>query len=183
MATYADRAFNVVTTMACVAIVLVGVERFAPSTRSDSPALGRQNERPRLKRPAYVPGERLAGLGQVDFSKTEKTVVIFVTSYCPYCIDSMDFYRALTIENGRSRGMFQLIIVGPEPMDTLTTFVRRQRLEVDGVVSVARGQLKVWGTPTLIVTDRKGAVERVWVGEQGQAGQAAIVAMLRNTRL
>lgn len=182
MASNLDRALNLVTVMACVAIVSLAVQRFAQSERSDASAPSSQVER-RPTRPTYASGERLAGLDQVDFSRTEKTVVIFATTYCPYCINSMPFYRTLTGDAGRTRGAFQVVVVGPEPIDTLTGFVRQHQLQVDGVVSVPPGQLKVWGTPTLIVTNRKGAVERVWVGEQGPAARAAIAAILHNTRL
>ena len=57
-----------------------------------------------------------------------------------------------------------MIVVGLEPIETLTGYLSSHQLETDAVVSVNPGTLKVSGTPTLVLVDNKGKVTKQWPG-------------------
>jgi hypothetical protein len=79
----------------------------------------------------------------------------------------MPFYSTLlkrSIETGQ-KGRLQLAVVSMEPVETSRIYLEQHGLEIPTVTAVKRGDLKVSGTPTLLLVDRSGAVQRIWRGK------------------
>jgi peroxiredoxin len=175
MASWVERTIDIALVLASVTIIGLGIQRVHPPQIAESPRVRPSGG---LNSATYKPGERLEPLNDVDFSRATRTLVVFVTSYCPYCTNSMEFYRDLSEEESRRANSFQLVIAGPESVESLKTFLTHHQLRADRVVSLV-DFAGVRATPTLILTNRRGIIERIWVGEQGQAGRAAVFAAIR----
>lgn len=181
MIRWIERSLNVVIVAA--GITILGSAALRGLSWLDRPTdlpSARKSEARTAKPTQYVPGDRLPALEGVEYSRAAKTIVLFVGTHCQYCINNMDFYRLLAEEAARTSGALQLVVAGPEPVPTLNAFLRQYALDVDGVVSVSAGQVRVLGTPTLVLADRNGVVKRVWVGQQGPTGRAQILALAGN---
>ena len=131
---------------------------------------------------AYEVGDQLPRLSGVDYSQSEETVVIYLSSSCYSCIRSMEFYRALANEVGRSRGRLQLIVVAWETAEKLHRFIERYQLNANRVISLSEPDRRVFATPTLVLANRRGMVQRVWLGEQPPAARTTILSLLRPDR-
>jgi hypothetical protein len=94
----------------------------------------------------------------------------------------MQFYQALANEVGRSRGRLRLIVIGYENAEKLHRFIERYQLNANRVISLSAPDVKVYATPTLVLANRHGIVQRVWVGEQAPAARTTILSMLRAHR-
>jgi hypothetical protein len=158
-----------------IAAVAAGTLLGLRMARTDRPVEAAQQ---RLQPRAYEVGDRLPVLSGVDYSRSEQTVAIYLSTSCYYCIRSMEFYRALANEVDRSRGRLQLVVVGWETAEKLHWFVRQYQLKADRVVSLSQPDRRVFGTPTLVLANRHGVVRHVWVGEQPPAARRAILSLL-----
>ncbi len=91
---------------------------------------------------------RTVQLPGVDFTRKGKTLLIAISSTCHFCQESQPFYRQLANAPGVTAN---LVAVLPTP----------QR---DGVNS----------TPTLLLVDGRGKVEKAWIGKLDDAGQKQV---------
>src|SRR5262245_53026460 len=125
-----ERFLNLAIVLASATIVGSAVVRgLSLSDRGNAPQPAQSAKR----QAQYVAGDRLPPLGPVDYAKSAKTIVLFIGTHCQFCINNMEFYRALAAD--RKSSAFQLIVAGPEPAGTLNAFLRQYSLDVDGVVS------------------------------------------------
>lgn len=104
------------------------------------------------------PGDTVA-LPDIDFAGAPRTVLVFVSSNCRYCTESMPFYRRLT---GLRKA--PIIVVGYQPADVLRAYVNSQGVFPDAVVSATPSTLAVSGSPTVIIVDSSRRVVAVWRG-------------------
>jgi hypothetical protein len=170
-----DRGLNVVAVVACAAALATVVQ----STRR---VHGQVSEKvTHAEAPvstAYARGDRLLSIGGVEFGKSTRTLLLYVTTSCQYCIDSVPFYQDLAIDRDYLAGRLKLMIVGSEPIDHLNAFAARYRLRPDQIL-VSRDESRVRVAPTLVLVDERGTIEDVWSGEQSAARRAAIRQQLR----
>jgi len=121
----------------------------------------------------YRLGTLIEGL-DIDFSAADMTMLLFVSSSCRYCIDDAAFYRALSHTAFATPGALRLVVVGTEPVETLSQFVRRIQLAPVRVLSVNRTSRPTRIVPTVVLTDNRGRIQGLWTGEQSRAAQNSI---------
>jgi len=120
-------------------------------------------------------GESAEVLPGIDYGTSNIQLVLYVKSTCPYCTNSMAFYRLIDAEMQRLKSV-SFIAVSSEPVDILRTYLDQNSLRVDRLVSMGH---KALGTPTLVLVDNRGTIRGVWEGQQTAAGEGAIVEALR----
>lgn len=127
--------------------------------------------------PTYRIGERLEKLGTYGLGAGEQPLlVLWLSSRCRYCSESMPFYRRLRLEDPKAR----VIVAGPEPADILEAYVRRNEFVPDMVLSVPASTTKFHGTPTTVLVDRAGIIQGVWRGLlQDEDRQREVLAAVR----
>jgi hypothetical protein len=130
----------------------------------------------------YRVGERLGLLEGIDFAKSNRTLLAFVASNCQFCIDSVPLYRAVEADRDRTRNGLLFVIAGREPLERLRAFATQYRLRPDRIVTLLNAAVGIRMTPTLVLVDRAGIVEQVWLGEQtGARGEAVLQHLQGNT--
>ena len=150
-----DRVLNV----ALLAAVVYGIAAVRPGSRTPPPT--------------YAHGEQAPAIAGVSYAGAKRTAVLFVRSSCHFCTESMPFYRDLVKGGGR------LIAIGPEPPEALLGYLEEHDLAVRGV-TIGRGSWpKLTGTPTLIIVDGSGRVERTWVGTVPENEQSIVRELLQ----
>lgn len=159
---FLERAMNVAIIVACVAIAMSAASRLYPA----APV-------PAVPRAGYEPGDSIGDIPGVEWGASERTLLVVVRSTCRFCTESMDFYRRLTSGSRVSK----LVGVGTEPPETLRDYFSSHDVPID-VVSVPEGIMRVTGTPTLILVDRRGTVERVWLGRIDPRQEQQVIAAL-----
>ena len=100
----------------------------------------------------------------IDWSKSDATLLLVLSTKCIFCTESMPFYKKLVQETG-ARTRF--IAVFPQNENEARQYLRENGVAIEDVRQVSPALLGVSGTPTLILTDSQGTVQDLWFGRVG----------------
>jgi len=124
-------------------------------------------------------GTVLPALPGYSWDGHSQILLLALRKGCHFCEDSMPFYRELLKADKSGRSKAHLVSVLPDGEMDATRLLHDAQLDVPMVAPFQLHRLHVSGTPTLILVDGNGMVEKVWVGEQDAAGQQAIFEAIR----
>lgn len=116
-------------------------------------------------------------LSDVDWSKSEKNLVLVLSTNCHFCSESTPFYQKLAQQKAQ-RGGVRLITVMPQTVNEAQHYLSEHNISVDEVRQTSLNTVNVRGTPTLIVVDNAGAVVQSWVGKLPPEKEAEVIARL-----
>jgi hypothetical protein len=119
------------------------------------------------------PGTKLSSPG-LDWSKSEKTLLLVLSTDCRYCTESAPFYHRLA-EQRAGRQDVRLIAVLPQGVGEAQQYLGQLNIRVDEVTQAAPGAFYARATPTLIVVDKTGSVVESWVGKLPAEQEAEVV--------
>jgi len=111
-----------------------------------------------------TPGDRLAAIPNLDWSQHRRTLVLVLNTGCHFCQQSVPFYQKLASAQPAARDDLALVAVFPNDPDTVLHFLTREDLRIRSVSAVALDRLRVDATPTIILVNSDGRVERAWIG-------------------
>jgi len=151
-----NRALNFGIILACALLVTSLVERYVVS-------------KPPVGRTVQLPG--------VDFSRSEKTLLLFLQPDCEICIKSLPYYRKL-LDKFRDVGDVTLVLITPNEPEATREFFNSHGLSFNTVLQGKRGLLGVQLSPTLILTDSTGTVHGQWIGELSAQQETDVWTML-----
>ena len=167
-----ETTVNVVTLIAAVAILGTVAARFRGPTESPT------NTQP------FRVGEHVPVFQGLDFTRAKHTLLMVVRQDCRFCAESMPFYRRLprgkavklgaTLEN-------QIVALMLDDLPTATHYVQSNALSIDAVVAIPpsrKSDLRVKGTPTLLLVDGTGLIQRLWVGKLSPEREREVIDAL-----
>ncbi len=111
-----------------------------------------------------APGDRLGQVPGIDWSRHRRTLVLALNSGCHFCQDSVPFYEKLAQARHAERDGFAMVAVFPNADGEVYQFAQPERLNIRSVPAVSFEKLRVNATPTLILVNSEGLVEKVWIG-------------------
>ena len=123
-------------------------------------------------------GDQLPSLPRYDWNAHDHVLVLALKDGCRFCEESIPFYRKLAELEKSNQIDAHLIAVLPDDPAVVRQLVETQQLAVEAFPGIELSQVKVEGTPTLILVDRQGRVSKVWIGELAAAGQADVVTAI-----
>jgi len=103
------------------------------------------------------------GLKVDDGRSNPKTVVLALSTNCHYCTESAEFYRKLSLQCHQQH--IPIIAVLPQDVTASRSYLTDEGVIVDEIRQVPLADLRVDGTPTLVIIDSSGVVKKVWVGK------------------
>jgi hypothetical protein len=109
-------------------------------------------------------GDRLAKLPGLDWNQHRRTLVLVLNTGCHFCQDSIPFYQKLAQAQRPGRDVPEIVAVFPNEAAMVREFTAHEGLTIQSVPEVSLEKLHVNGTPTLILVNREGLVERSWIG-------------------
>jgi hypothetical protein len=111
----------------------------------------------------------------VDFTRQGKTLLIVISDTCRFCHESEPFYRQLAKTVGLKT---QLVAVLPIPQSVAESYVHSSISPSLQVVSAPLNAVGASGTPTLLLVNSHGKVEKAWIGILDDAGQKQVQSQL-----
>lgn len=130
------------------------------------------NELTRSKLVNSLPGEVVVGktvsLPGLQLPTNTNSLILALSTTCHFCKDSLPFYRDLST---RAQGHLNLVAVLPQPVNESQKYLHDAEISTNQVVSAQLDKVGVLGTPTLLLVDGKGKVQKVWRGLLDQKGQ------------
>lgn len=109
------------------------------------------------------PGSRLAFSG-LDWGKSDRNLLLVLSANCRFCTESSTFYRRIVAQNDDSSKL-RILAVFPQETNEAKQFLIQNEITVDAVVSASPAELMVKGTPSLLLVDSTGIVQKTWVGK------------------
>lgn len=112
----------------------------------------------------------------VDWSKSNRTLVLALQKDCNFCTESAPFYRALT--SAAPSKAIRLLAVLPQEESVAREYLKSVDLQIGEVRQLPLSSINVRGTPTLILLNSSGTVIKSWVGKLPDAKQKEVLDML-----
>ncbi|HEX7184960.1 MAG TPA: hypothetical protein VF756_24245 [Thermoanaerobaculia bacterium] len=125
-------------------------------------------------------GERFEALQKVVPAGSERALVVALSPTCHFCTESMPFYKKLVDQRNQAGSPVKVIAAVPsqaaqaEESKTLSS----AGVQPDAVVTVNFRDIKVPGTPTILLVDNKGEVLNVWVGKLDEGREEEVLETL-----
>ena len=108
-------------------------------------------------------GDKLSNVAGWNWGAHDQTLVLGLRKGCHFCEDSAPFYQRL-IAQEQERSNSTLVAVFPDTTDTVKAVLQSEGLRVQAIAGVPLEELKISGTPTLLLVDKNGIVLNAWVG-------------------
>lgn len=109
-------------------------------------------------------GDRLATIPNIEWKQHRHTLVLALNTGCHFCEQSVPFYRSLGERQEHGGIDLDLVAVFPNDPAQVRQFMSTESLRVRSMAAVPLEKLRVKATPTLILVDNQGRVERSWTG-------------------
>ena len=122
----------------------------------DKPAVSNQPERLQP-----VIGSKI-DLPDVNWANQPKTIILALNKGCRFCTESASFYQRL-IKDAQSKNI-KLVAVLPSEKGESASYLNGLGITNLEVKQSTLDNLRVSGTPTLIIANEKGEVANFWVG-------------------
>jgi hypothetical protein len=155
-AKWLEVAANVSIVIVAVVIVIVFARNYLAS--KTSPA-------------TIAAGARLTGQ-PVNWHDSQKNVVLVLSTTCHFCKESSGFYRKL-VEDCRSHA--RTVAFFPQTPQEAQAYLNAEDVQVDEIKHADFQSLQVSGTPTLLLVDSKGIVQKVWLGKLSEAKEKEVL--------
>jgi thioredoxin-related protein len=117
---------------------------------------------------------------EIDWSQSERTLVIFFQKGCRFCEESISFYHRITREF-LSESSLRIVVGFPNNLDDNTLYLREKTIDVKQVKELPFNKFGVQGTPTLLLVNRNGVVVNQWVGKLPPLVEDEILRVLRDS--
>lgn len=124
-------------------------------------------------------GEKLPEVTGYQWQSNPHSLLLVLRKGCHFCEESMPFYRSLYDLERNNNLNAKMLAVFPDRAEEVNEILRTQNLPIPRMPQMNVSSLKVSGTPTLILVDQNGKVEKTWVGKLDSAGEQSVVAALR----
>lgn len=158
----ANVAIIVVAVMLCT--VLVG-KFLLPTSAAGAP----------MKYAGVAAGDKVS-IPNVDWAKSQKTLLLVLQKGCHFCTESAEFYRS--IARVRAEKGVRVLAVLPQPVNEARDYLAKLSVDVDEVRQGTLDSVNVAGTPTLIFLDDNGVVRDVWVGKLSAEKESEVLSRL-----
>ena len=129
-----------------------------------------------------APDARLI-INGINWSDSERTVLVALSKDCKYCADSAELYRRLAA-GITSQTNTRLIALFSEKESEGEGYLKQLELPIRELRYVSLSSLGIKNVPTLAILDRNGVVTDMWVGKLSPLKEAALMSRLslKNTR-
>lgn len=124
-------------------------------------------------------GDKINAPHGYDWHRNGETLLIAVRKGCVYCERSYPLYRRLENLERDNQLKAHLLMVMPDDAVNGSALLSSQQIASESITNVPLNDIKVAGTPTLLLVDANGRLLQSWVGELDASKADALVAQLR----
>lgn len=131
--------------------------------------------RPKPDQPSQIEiGDKLSLTG-VDWHGNGNTLVVALSPGCDSCSESAPFYRRLSAELPR----LHMTAIFTQTVEEGREYLRSLDVDISDVRQGSFHQLKIRGTPTMILLDQQGVVRNVWLGRPLPQKEQEVIETIR----
>lgn len=124
-------------------------------------------------------GKVLAAPPGISWGDRDHTLIIAIQDGCRYCESSLPFYRDLTALEKGGETLRHISIIMPDQASIEEAYLKQAGLDsVPHTAGVSLASVDVTGTPTLLLVDSKGKIQKEWIGQLSQTEEGQVRASL-----
>ena len=101
-------------------------------------------------------------LPAIDWTKSDRTLLLALSTTCHFCSESAPFYQKLRQEK---QDNVRLVALFPQAVQESRAYLDKLGVQVDDITQAPLSAVGASGTPTLLLLDNQGAVTESWVGK------------------
>lgn len=113
----------------------------------------------------------------MKWAKNGRTVLLVLQKGCRFCTESAPFYQRLVRETS-GRNNIRLIALLPQPSNDGKQYLDEIGVGIVDIRQVSLSQVKVSGTPTLILVNDDGVATDVWEGKLPSEVESQVLSKL-----
>ena len=122
-------------------------------------------------------GDRVP-LEGIEWLKNGHTILLVLQKECRYCTESAPFYQRLITETA-NRADVKLIALFPQTVTEGKQYLDEIGVNISDVRQVSPKQVKVSGTPTLILVNESGVAVDIWKGKLPPEAESQVLRKLK----
>ena len=127
-----------------------------------------------------LPTGKAIQLRNVNWSDSDRTIVLVLSTTCRYCAASAPFYRELL--GASVSDHVRIIAVFPETPAEAGAYLRIHKLDKAEIRQSTLGDIGVNGTPAVLLVARDGRVRQGWIGALSATQEAQVFTSLHLAR-
>ncbi len=166
-------AANLALILAAIAVVADRIVDLYPRLHTPT-TLPPTKRSPTRSRTPFRPGVRAPELKGVDYSHSDRTLVLFLSTNCKFCKSGAPFYKDLAEQVSKTKGSRKVVAAFPQPTEEIMTSKDFRGLGCDIVGLAPFEAMGVTGTPTILLVARDGTVVNTWVGAPSEVTRQII---------
>jgi len=164
-----ETATNLAVLLSCIAAAVLLIKSrnttsYAPQTPTTTIPGGVQR------------GDRFPALAGVKFNAADRTLILALNTGCHFCEESLPFYRRLPTNKSQTAEGTQVVAIFPNEINEARKFLTVGNLEFPVLGRQDFAKLGIAGTPTLVLLNRDGTVQKVWRGELSVGDQEKVLS-------
>lgn len=133
--------------------------------------------------PVTLVGKKLDIPG-VTWSASQISAVVFLSTECRYCEASMPFYRRLVSEHRQTASSrVSLLAISFEPSESVNSHLTSEQVQFDHVYQIAQPNRLLPGTPTFLIVDKNGIIQRAAFGELPTSKEDEMLQIVKTGQL
>jgi peroxiredoxin len=156
-------AVNVAILCAFLMVAALAAQRFwsaSTNARTTSPEIGTK-----------------VSLAGVDWSKSDRNLVLALSTTCRFCSQSAPFYKEL-VPDAEQHGI-RVIAVLPQALSESRSYLDGLGVDVQNILQSSLDSVKAKATPTLLIVDKTGTINKAWVGKLESQREKQVIASLQ----
>lgn len=115
-------------------------------------------------------------LPDTDFATSERTLVVALKKGCKFCTESAAFYQKLVQAAGEKN--IRVIAAFPHSVEEGQGYLKELNVPINEMKQADFSVLKVSGTPTVIMADKNGQIQKAWLGKLPPDKEAEVMNSL-----
>jgi hypothetical protein len=118
-------------------------------------------------------------LADVDWTKSERTLVLVLDKGCKFCLKSAPFYQRLIRESAEHKEV-HMIAVFPHDAGEGKEYLKLIGVDITDVRHAPLESIGIRGTPTLLLVDKHGVLNGLWMGQLPQNSESVVFKRFLN---
>jgi hypothetical protein len=110
-------------------------------------------------------GGTLPSVQGLTYADSARTLLLVMNAHCVYCAESVPFYNRIVEAQTSAGSPVKIVALFPNPDAEVKTFVDNRSLKATVMSGANLSQLKLAGTPTVVLVDGAGRIQDFWVGK------------------
>ena len=161
---------EVASNVAVVVVALVVVISFIRGYISPSPPVRLQG--------GLQKGTQFPQVMGIDFSKSQRTLLVALDPNCESCVESLPFFKSLADKLYSKSNEAKMVAVFESSEEPTKRYVRENQLKADAVFGVDFKALNLNAIPAIILIDNRGTVIDFWLGKPSNSIEDQIIKQL-----